>query len=1377
MKTLLTVPFAVFSFFFAAAQAPTNDDCAGIVDLGEIPYCSQAAQFTNLNATTSVIDATTNIPTCWNNLADRDVWFQFSLPANGSITDLTISIWGNIAGNGTMNMPQLAVYRGDCVLGGLSEIACLAAPLNVNDLHLDLTGLLPGIPYFLRINDYSATGSPNSGTFKLCVGPFVPDVNIGDSPGSTSCSGTLWDSGGPDLDYQNEENETFVICPTEFHQCIQLNFISYATEPDYDFIHIYAGDGITSNLQESINGSGLNLQIQVPSDCATIQFDSDGSIMEAGFQMTWQCSPEICDAPPPVLPSNSNCDQALNINGCDNAPQMIALSPGQGDPTFILDGVNAGCIQNPSPNFNFSFFYFQAAVNGEFGFLVKNANPANPADIDFCVWGPIGNAADICNFVRSNQPVRSSWTFAPDADNPDGWTGLTHTHPFSGAPVLDDFDCGSPATPGQGTLPNDDSFVTPIQVQQGEIYVVLLDNFDGAIENDGIDIDFSGTNDDVLGPITPPIAITNDTFSCSGVPVQLQVDGGVAYAWHPSAGLSCNTCPNPFASPSVTTTYTVQVIDVCRQVTDSVTVFTGPQLDIQHDTLICNGQSVILGQTVPETGATYTWTPNDGSLSDPATANPIATPLQTTVYTVVATNGFCTTTRVVTVAVVNLDMQVSLKDTSICSGASVSIQATTNPVNPINWFPLTQIQVQPGGTAAIASPSSSTTYYVSSSLSGCMRKDTVNIHVDSLPADLTLSPTDIDVCEGTQVLLSSPSYSFTDFPNLQFSWQTSTGQQLPDQQYFYLASPTETTTYQRITTNGVCVDTASANLTLIPVPIISISPAAAQICFGESTPLEVMNASNLSSPQWSPPIGLSCISCTTVTAAPSVTTDYQFSGMIDGCPATATVTVEVNSAPQFEFPNDTICSGEHIVLNLLPDPTVTYSWTSNPAGFSSTAAQPEDTLEQTTTYIVSMENGCSLVKQFTIQVIPPGNLVLVDTVKICSGVSIPLTASGSYPGAYQWSNGATGQVILVEPAQTSTYTVTYNYPLPLAQCQETDSVIVLVQGQVAQVQFPNDVLLCPGDSIMLNAVSTPGASYSWIADPPIFSSQDPIPSIFYPGETATYTVITTLDNCRDTSEVEVTVFNPQMVVSEDTSVCAGEPLTIGADAFLTGDYHWTPGGAIPTFLDTVTTNAQYFLHFEYGEGCIYRDTVNVTVIPNFTIKLVTDPDTNRINIGESILLDAFIPGTNVNNFTFDWLENNANPVGNTQQITVTPVTTDSSVTYQVTVEAPTGCIQTAFVTFGVIQPNVKIPNAFTPNGDGSNDSFGLAIVEGVARVEKMEIYSRWGQKVFASSDPNARWDGTIDGKAAPSDVYGYVIFWREGDGALLVKHGDLTLLR
>ena len=1374
MRALFILPIAFFSCLLASAQAPINDECTGIIDLGAIPYCSQVAQFTNVNATTSNIDPTFNVPGCWNNPGDRDVWFQFSLPANGSIVDISIDIYGNIAGSGTLKMPQLAVYRGDCEFGGLAELACIAAPLNVNELHLDLFGLTPGVPYFLRINDYSATATPNAGTFKLCVEPYVPDLNMGDAPGTASCSGTLWDSGGPDGDYLSNENESFVICPTEFHQCIILNFQSFATELGFDKIRIFEGDDTGGNLFQTIDGSGANFQIQLSSDCVTIQFTSDNSVEDAGFKLSWQCSPDVCDAPPPTLPSNATCDQAININGCDNTLQVMPLSPGQGESGFIQTGVNAGCFTAPSDEFNFSFFYFQAEANGKFGFAVQSANPQEATDIDFNVWGPINSVAEICDFVSNNQPIRSSWDEGSDL------TGLADSHPVFGTTVNDNFDCGSPVTPGTDPPTGmADDFVRRLNVQTGQIYVIMLDDYNGTIENDGIAIDFSGTSEGVLGPITDPITVSNDTFSCSGAPVQLQVTGGLDYAWSPSTGLSCNDCPNPFVSPDQTTVYEVKVVAVCQNVTELVTIATGPILNVQNDTVLCNGQSLTLGNTLIEPGVTYSWVPNNGSLSDPNIPNPVATPIQTTTYTLTAQSGPCVTTASITVAVANLDLQVSVQDTSICRGQSVAIAASVNPANtPINWSPFTQLQVQPGGGSAIASPMNDITYTVTASLLGCTRKETVKIHLDSLPGNLSIAPADTLVCGGQPVLLTSPTYSGANFPNLQFAWQTSSGQTFPEDAYFFVAMPYENTTYQRITTNGACIDTASAHIQVIPVPMLSVTPASPQLCIGESTSLLVNNTTGLTNPQWSPQIGLSCITCINPTAAPSTTTTYQFTAAVgNGCSASATVVVEVNQPPLYQFPNDTLCVGESILLNQIADPTVSYSWTSNPPGFISTEAQPMDTPSKTTTYLITLENGCTVQKQFTIQVIPSGNLMVSDSNTVCAGVSAQLVASGSYPGTYIWSNGGTGQVTSVLPALPTTFYVTYNYPLPSAQCQAIDSVFIGVQGEVGKVQFPVDTLLCPGEGIVLNSVVTPGATYSWTALPSGFTSNEAIPATVYPEESTSYLVMTTLGNCTVDYVIDITVFNPQMMVTEDTTICAGEPITIAAEALLTGSYVWTPGGSTPTFQDTLNSSNQYYLQFMYGEGCVYEDSVQVQVVPNFTIKLVSDPDTNRINIGEPLLLDAFVPGMNVNNFTFEWLENNMDPVGNTQQITITPVTLDSSVTYVVTAVSPAGCVQTESISFTIIQPNIKVPNAFTPNGDGANDSFGLAIVEGIAKVEKMEIYSRWGQKVFASNDPNARWDGTIDGNDAPSDVYIFIIYYRGGDGALKLEKGDVTLLR
>ena len=109
---------------------------------------------------------------------------------------------------------------------------------------------------------------------------------------------------------------------------------------------------------------------------------------------------------------------------------------------------------------------------------------------------------------------------------------------------------------------------------------------------------------------------------------------------------------------------------------------------------------------------------------------------------------------------------------------------------------------------------------------------------------------------------------------------------------------------------------------------------------------------------------------------------------------------------------------------------------------------------------------------------------------------------------------------------------------------------------------------------------------------------------------------------------------------------------------------------------------------------------------------------------------------------------------------------------------PNGCVQVVEKKFSLIFPIVRFPNAFTPNGDDSNDEFKMIVPQGVAYISQMQIFNRWGQRIFESKEPDATWDGTVDGKEAPVDVYVYFVWWRRGDDALQVQAtGEVTLLR
>jgi gliding motility-associated-like protein len=87
-----------------------------------------------------------------------------------------------------------------------------------------------------------------------------------------------------------------------------------------------------------------------------------------------------------------------------------------------------------------------------------------------------------------------------------------------------------------------------------------------------------------------------------------------------------------------------------------------------------------------------------------------------------------------------------------------------------------------------------------------------------------------------------------------------------------------------------------------------------------------------------------------------------------------------------------------------------------------------------------------------------------------------------------------------------------------------------------------------------------------------------------------------------------------------------------------------------------------------------------------------------------------------------------------------------------------------------------IPNAFTPNGDGVNDAFSVVPFEGLESVLELTIYDRWGKKVYVGSGATAAWDGLINGRPAPSDVYVYQLLVScNGEKTPLTM--EVTLLR
>ena len=168
-------------------------------------------------------------------------------------------------------------------------------------------------------------------------------------------------------------------------------------------------------------------------------------------------------------------------------------------------------------------------------------------------------------------------------------------------------------------------------------------------------------------------------------------------------------------------------------------------------------------------------------------------------------------------------------------------------------------------------------------------------------------------------------------------------------------------------------------------------------------------------------------------------------------------------------------------------------------------------------------------------------------------------------------------------------------------------------------------------------------------------------------------------------------------------------------------------------------------------------------------KEITYCNTSTILQGASVTLT--VSGVPTDSLNVQWIPSTGSTLTGPVQILSPTETTNYTI-----VVNNSGCVYMDTITVVVDLPKFERPNAFTPNGDGANDAFGPVLV-GHTLIQ-MEVWSRWGEKVFDSiSAGKNTWDGTINGVSAPSDVYVYRMRVRLVSGEEKVEKGDVTLLR
>lgn len=462
------------------------------------------------------------------------------------------------------------------------------------------------------------------------------------------------------------------------------------------------------------------------------------------------------------------------------------------------------------------------------------------------------------------------------------------------------------------------------------------------------------TQTTVVVNANPTPTIGSNTPICAGATLNLTSGGGTGYSWSgPNTYL--NATQNPSISAATTAAsgvYTVTVTGTggCTSTTQTtVVVNVNPTPTIGSNTPICENTSLNL---TSGGGTGYSWSGPNSYLN--STQNPTITGATTSVagvYTVTVTGtGSCTSTAQTTV-VVNLKPVVVISPSSaqICMGNNTSL--TASGANAYTWTPTTNITPTTGATTTV-SPTTTMTYTAHGTANGCVDSAHVTITVVSNPT-IQITPNATSICPGQQANLTASggtTYAWSPISTL-----------LPSTGSDVVATPTSTITYTVTGTTSGCSGTASATVTVKPLPQLSVLPLTPTICIHGSLALNATGADTYS---WSPDLTLSSNLGSSVTASPLANCTYHLTGTLNGCQDSIQIPFVVNPLPTIAIQANPAhgCQPFTTTLSATSSPTAqSYSWTST-SGASSAVASPVMIFPNSGSFNVSLTvtdlNGC-----------------------------------------------------------------------------------------------------------------------------------------------------------------------------------------------------------------------------------------------------------------------------------------------------------------------------------------------------------------------------------------------------------------------------------
>ncbi len=478
--------------------------------------------------------------------------------------------------------------------------------------------------------------------------------------------------------------------------------------------------------------------------------------------------------------------------------------------------------------------------------------------------------------------------------------------------------------------------------------------------------------------------------------------------------------------------------------------------------------------------------------------------------------------------------------------------------------------------------------------------------------------------------------------------------------------------------------------------------------------------------------------------------------------------------PDLKLRDTTLCSAANpLQLGNMPDSTVWFGNGVNPTTglFTPLVAGPGT---HNVGYITPA--GCGDTAQITIYQFQAASI---------NGLTSPYCHKDTN---YSFSYSPNNSSIWFGPG-TDTTTMTFNpvdagagydtiiVSYGIGECTTTDTMIIEIYPELTTTYSVTEDTICGGgySVITINpSGGNPLATYNHTWTPTLPSRNTNQVS---PPSTTTYVIVTS-DGCSTPVYDTITIYIfPGFTVGYTTSdtLCYGNEGYVLATPNPAGPYSYAWGPGVPnqdsiaapvgTSYNVKVTNTQ--------TGC-HKDTI--VRIPMYSIVKALfslNPDEDCVPYDQRFvdLIDLSQNGL-TGTWEIDGVASPYQPGINPSQEFKKPGTHS----IKLTVYNEGNCVDSYELTLCIQEDTtIFIPDVFSPNGDNINDI--LYARAGAYKEFNFFVYNRFGQKVFETTDSKMGWDGTINGKPAPQDVYVYYVSSLTVHDVLITKKGDVTLVR